>query len=79
MRKTFGMTTKDKDTVAVFSGIDRQEPLVELTVEDWDYFQMTPREATRMGNALLKAAESAKAKAKAKTQTQTRARKEGKA
>ena len=73
MRKTFEMTTKDKDTVAVFSGIDRQEPLVELTVEDWDFFQMTPREATRLGNALLKAVESAKAKAK------TRARKEGRA
>lgn len=73
MRKTFEMTTKDKDTVAVFSGIDRQEPLVELTVEDWDFCQMTPREATRLGNALLKAAESAKAKAK------TRARKEGRA
>ena len=71
MRKTFEMTTKDKDTVAVFSGIDRQEPLVELTVEDWDFFQMTPREATRLGNALLKAAESAKAKAK------TRARRKG--
>ena len=73
MRKTFEMTTKDKDTVAVFSGIDRQEPLVELTVEDWDFFQMTPREAKRLGNALLKAAELAKATA------QTRARKEGKA
>lgn len=72
MRKTFEMTTKDKDTVTVLSGFERQEPLIELTVQDWDYFQMTPREATRLGNALLKAAESAKAKA------QTRARKEGK-
>ena len=71
MRKTFEMTTKDKDTVTVLSGFERQEPLIELTVQDWDYFQMTPREATRLGNALLKAAESAKAKA------QTRARREG--
>ena len=75
MRKTFEMTTKDKDTVTVLSGFERQEPLIELTVQDWDFFQMTPREATRLGNALLKAAESAKAKAK----TQTQARKEGKA
>lgn len=71
MRKTFEMTTKDKDTVTVLSGFERQEPLIELTVQDWDYFQMTPREARRLGNALLKAAESAKAKA------QTRARREG--
>lgn len=72
MRKTFEMTTKDKDTVTVLSGFERQEPLIELTVQDWDYFQMTPREATRLGNALLKAAELAKV-------TQNRARKKGKA
>ena len=72
MRKTFKMTTKANDALAVLSGSDQHGPLVELTVEDWDDFQMTPREATRLGNALLKAVESAKAKA------QTRARKEGK-
>ena len=76
MKTMFEMTTKANDTLAVLSGSDQHGPLVELTTQEWDFFQMTPREATRLGNALLKAAESAKAKAKTQTR---RSRKEGKA
>ena len=71
MRETFKMTTKANDSLVVLTGNDQHGPLVELTTQEWDFFQMTPREARRLGNALLKAAESAKAKA------QTRARREG--
>jgi len=71
MRETFKMTTKANDYLVVLTGNDQHGPLVELTTQEWDFFQMTPREARRLGNALLKAAESAKAKA------QTLARREG--
>lgn len=64
MRKIFQITTDTNDTLAVLSGSDQNGPLVELTIQDWDYCQMTPREAIRLGNALLRAAESAKDKAK---------------
>ena len=71
MRETLKMTTKANDSLVVLTGNDQHGPLVELTTQEWDFFQMTPREARRLGNALLKAAESAKAKA------QTRARRKG--
>ena len=71
MRETFKMTTKANDSLVVLTGNDQHGPLVELIAQEWEFVQMTPREARRLGNALLKAAESAKAKA------QTRARREG--
>ena len=72
MKTMFEMTTKANDSLTVLCGNDQHGPLVELMNQEWDFVQMTPKEATRLGNALLKAAESAKV-------TQARARKEGKA
>ena len=72
MKTMFEMTTKANDSLTVLYGNDQHGPLVELMNQEWDFVQMTPREATRLGNALVKAAELAKV-------TQNRARKKGKA
>lgn len=50
------LTTKEKDGLAVRKGNDKEGRFVELQTEDSQYI-LTPKEAERLGNALIKAAQ----------------------
>jgi len=50
------LTTKEKDELAVAKRKDKEGPFVELQTEDSQYI-LTPKEAERLGNALIKAAQ----------------------
>ena len=49
------LTTKQNDDLAVRKGKDKEGEFVELRTED-DQYILTPKEAIRLGNALIKAA-----------------------
>lgn len=55
------ITTKQNDDLAVRSGKDKEGEFVELQTEDSQYI-LTPNEAERLGNALIKAAQPKKQK-----------------
>ena len=55
------LTTKQNDDLAVLRGKDKEGEFVELRTEDGQYI-LTPYEAERLGNALIKAAEPKKQK-----------------
>lgn len=50
------LTTKQNDDLAVLRGKDNEGRFVELLTEDSQYI-LTPTEAVRLGNALIKAAQ----------------------
>ena len=50
------ITTKQNDDLAVRKGKDKEGRFVELQTEDSQYI-LTPHEAVRLGNALIKAAQ----------------------
>ena len=50
------LTTKQNDDLAVRKGKDKEGRFVELLTEDSQYI-LTPMEAERIGNALIKAAQ----------------------
>ncbi len=50
------LTTKQNDDLAVRKGKDKEGRFVELQTEDSQYI-LTPHEAVRLGNALIKAAQ----------------------
>jgi len=50
------LTTKQNDDLAVRKGKDKKGEFVELQTEDNQYI-LTPWEAKRLGNALIKAAQ----------------------
>ncbi len=50
------LTTKEYDDLAVRKGRDKGGRFVELQTEDSQYI-LTPEEAERLGNALIKAAQ----------------------
>lgn len=58
-------TTKEKDELAVVKREDKEGPFVELDTRGALVF-LTPKEAVRLGNALIKAAQSRKQKEEAK-------------
>lgn len=62
------LTTKQNDDLAVRRGKDKEGQFVELLTEDSQYI-LTPPEAERLGNALIKAAQPKKQK-KAPTEAQ---------
>jgi hypothetical protein len=62
------LTTKQNDDLAVLRGKDNEGEFVELLTEDSQYI-LTPPEAERLGNALIKAAQPRKQK-KAPTEAQ---------
>lgn len=52
------LTTKQNEDFAVRKGKDKEGPFVELlTGWDAEQFILTPKEAIRLGNALIKAAQ----------------------
>ena len=55
------LTTKQNDTITVRKGKDKEGQFVELWTEDYrgisDQHILTPMEAERLGNALIKAAQ----------------------
>ena len=54
------LTTKEKDELAVAKRKDKEGPFVELRVETdtgGAFAYLTPSEAVRLGNALIKAAQ----------------------
>lgn len=53
------LTTKQNDDLAVRKGKDKEGRFVELLTEDSQYI-LTPMEAERIGNALIKAAQPKK-------------------
>jgi len=63
------LTTKQNDDLAVLKGKDKEGRFVELLTEDSQYI-LTPKEAERLGNALIKAAQSKKQKKDAPTEAQ---------
>jgi hypothetical protein len=57
------LTTKQNEDFAVRKGKDKEGPFVELlTGWDAEQFILTPKEAIRLGNALIKAAQPKKQK-----------------
>ena len=50
------LTTKQNDELAVRKGRDKEGVFVELLTEDNSQYILTPWEAERLGNALIKAA-----------------------
>ena len=62
------LTTKQNDDLTVRKGKDNEGESVELLTEDSQYI-LTPPEAERLGNALIKAAQPKKQK-KAPTEAQ---------
>ena len=65
------LTTKQNDDLTVRKGKDNEGEFVELLTEDSQYI-LTPPEAERLGNALIKAAQPKKQK-KAPTEAQKEA------
>ena len=59
------LTTKEEDEIAVRRGKDKEGRFVELLTEDSQYI-LTPEEADRLGNALIKAAQPKKQKKEGK-------------
>ena len=59
------LTTKEEDEIAVRKGKDKEGRFVELLTEDSQYI-LTPEEAERIGNALIKAAQPKKQKKEGK-------------
>ena len=54
------LTTKQNDDLAVRRGKDKEGHYIELQVEadaPWSMVFLTPKEAVRLGNALIKAAQ----------------------
>lgn len=62
------LTTKQNDDLEVRKGNDNEGEFVELLTEDGQHI-LTPMEAERLGNALIKAAQPKKQK-KAPTEAQ---------
>ena len=53
------ISTEQNDDLAVRKGKDKEGRFVELQTEDSQYI-LTPKEAVRLGNALIKAAQPKK-------------------